>query len=166
MEIFPSAPIRYPSTTSRAGSTPASKKVTIQSGKTAKATGAYVRKVQQVGSLKVTITPQSAITVGARWQVDGWSPQTSGATVHNLSVGSHTVTFSNITGWNTPDSQTVTIQNGKTATATGAYLQQTGSLTVTITPQDAITAGAQWNVDGGSWQNSGPRSVFRSVLIL
>ena len=32
---------------------------------------------------------------------------------------------------------------------------QTGSLTVTISPQGAIDAGVQWNVDGGGWKNSG-----------
>ncbi|MBF0227677.1 MAG: hypothetical protein HQK76_19690, partial [Desulfobacterales bacterium] len=31
----------------------------------------------------------------------------------------------------------------------------TGSLTVTILPQEAIAAGAQWRVDSGIWQNSG-----------
>ncbi|MFZ2630165.1 MAG: BACON domain-containing carbohydrate-binding protein, partial [Desulfosalsimonadaceae bacterium] len=33
--------------------------------------------------------------------------------------------------------------------------QQTGSLIVTLTPQEAINAGAQWRVDSGAWQNSG-----------
>jgi hypothetical protein len=33
--------------------------------------------------------------------------------------------------------------------------QETGSLTVTLTPPDAVTAGAQWNVDGAAWQKSG-----------
>ena len=33
--------------------------------------------------------------------------------------------------------------------------QQTGSLQVTITPSGAISAGAQWQVDGGAWRNSG-----------
>ena len=28
---------------------------------------------------------------------------------------------------------------------------QTGSLRVTIGPQTAVTAGAQWRVDGGAW---------------
>ena len=31
----------------------------------------------------------------------------------------------------------------------------TGSLTVTISPTAAVTAGAQWQVDGGTWRNSG-----------
>jgi hypothetical protein len=33
-------------------------------------------------------------------------------------------------------------------------LSSTGSLQVTISPSEAISAGAQWNVDGGAWQNS------------
>ncbi len=30
-----------------------------------------------------------------------------------------------------------------------------GSLQVTLCPDDAIASGAQWNVDGGAWQDSG-----------
>jgi len=30
-----------------------------------------------------------------------------------------------------------------------------GSLTVTLGPSGAVSAGAQWDVDGGAWQNSG-----------
>ena len=30
-----------------------------------------------------------------------------------------------------------------------------GSLTVTISPAGAVTAGAMWSVDGGSWQAGG-----------
>ena len=38
----------------------------------------------------------------------------------------------------------------------GTYVQQTGSLQVTISPQGAIDAGAQWRRVGTStWQNSG-----------
>ncbi len=32
---------------------------------------------------------------------------------------------------------------------------QTGSLQINLTPQEAVTAGAQWQVDDGAWQNSG-----------
>ena len=31
----------------------------------------------------------------------------------------------------------------------------TGSLQINLLPQSAISAGAQWNIDNGSWQNSG-----------
>ena len=33
--------------------------------------------------------------------------------------------------------------------------RQTGTVTVTITPAGAIDAGAQWQVDGGDWHDSG-----------
>ncbi|MHC4084265.1 MAG: hypothetical protein ACYSU5_03525, partial [Planctomycetota bacterium] len=34
------------------------------------------------------------------------------------------------------------------------YTAQAGSLQVTILPQAAIDAGAQWRVDGGTWRDS------------
>jgi len=37
----------------------------------------------------------------------------------------------------------------------GATLHPTGSLKVTITPAAAVSAGAKWNVDKGTWQKSG-----------
>jgi hypothetical protein len=70
-------------------------------------------------------------------------------------VGSYTVAFSNVTGWNTPVSQSATITNGQTTTITGTYVQQTGTLKVNITPTGAVNAGAGWSVDGSAWKNSG-----------
>jgi len=107
------------------------------------------------GSLKVTITPTAAVSAGAKWKVDGGTWQKSGATVGKLSVGSHTVNFNTIAGWTSPASQPVNIVSGQTASAGGLYVQQTGSLTVTISPDAAVNAGAMWNVDAGTWQNSG-----------
>jgi len=107
------------------------------------------------GSLQVIITPTAAITAGAEWEVDGGTLQNSGATVTNLAVGNHTVGFSTIPGWTTPTNQTVSVKSNLTATASGVYVQQFGSLQVTISPASAITAGVQWQVDGGKWENSG-----------
>jgi hypothetical protein len=132
--------------------TPASQTVTIVYAQTASASGAYVG---HAGSLTVTIAPQEAIADGAQWQVDGGAWQNSGATVGSLLVGNHTVAFKNVAGWTNPANQTVTIANGQTTTSSGTYAVQTGSLTVTITPSGAVAAGAQWQVDGGAWQNSG-----------
>ncbi len=133
--------------------TPSGQTATISNGTTTSLSGAYV---QQTGSLTVTIGPAGAVSAGAMWNVDGGTTwYASGAVVPNLSVGSHTVAFNNISGWTTPSSQTANISNGTTASLSGAYVQQTGSLTVTISPAGALTAGAMWNVDGGSWQASG-----------
>ena len=67
----------------------------------------------------------------------------------------HTVEFSDVAGWTKPGNRTVTISNGQTTTGSGTYTQPTGSLRVTIDPQGAIDAGAQWRVDGGAWHGSG-----------
>jgi hypothetical protein len=73
------------------------------------------------GSLQVIITPENLATYGAQWQVDDGSNQNSGATVTNLSVGSHTVSFTPVFGWNTPSNQVVIITNNALTTASGIY---------------------------------------------
>jgi len=107
------------------------------------------------GSLRVTLSPSGAVSAGAQWNVDGGGWQNSGATVTGLSIGSHTVNYKSITGWNAPPSESVTINNDQTTSISRNYLQLTGSLQVTLGPSGAVSAGAQWNVDAGGWQNSG-----------
>ena len=85
----------------------------------------------QTGSLQVTISPASAITDGAKWQVDGGSFQNGGATVTNLSVANHTVSFSIISGWTTPANQSVSVSGNSTATTTVLYIPST-------TPSDGL----------------------------
>jgi formylglycine-generating enzyme required for sulfatase activity len=72
-------------------------------------------------SLRVTISPPSAITAGAQWQVDGGTWRNSGTTASNLSAGSHTVTFNTISGLTAPPSQTVSVNATWTTTSLGAY---------------------------------------------
>jgi len=120
-------------------------------------TGTYTRTVTG-GSLRVTIEPQNAIDGGAHWQVDGGALEASGSIVSGLAAGSHTVSFTPVSGWTKPADQTVTIVERETTTATGTYTifpPKTGSLTVNIEPQGALDAGAQWGVDGGTFRNSG-----------
>jgi len=73
------------------------------------------------GSLQVTIAPSGAVNAGAGWQVDNGPTNASGATIANLSVGNHLVSFTSVSGWTTPASQTVAINNGATTTASGVY---------------------------------------------
>ncbi len=131
---------------------PADASVSVVAGETATASGTYTR---QIGSLRVTISPQEAVDAGAKWRVDGGEWRNSGATATELIVGSHTVSYSTVTGWDTPANHYVTVYYNQTATDSGTYIQQTGALKVTISPQDAIDAGAKWRVDGGEWRNSG-----------
>jgi hypothetical protein len=136
--------------------TPGSQTVTISDGATTTTNGTYT-VIPQAGSLTVTINPAEAVSAGAKWQVDGDSWTNSGVTISGLSTGLHTVAYSTVSGYTTPVSQSVTISNGATTTTNGTYtvIPQSGSLTVTILPAGVVSAGAQWQVDGGSWTNSG-----------
>ena len=82
------------------------------------------------GSLQVTLTPAGAVAAGAQWQVDGGLPQSSGAVVVGLSVGTHTVSFSPVSSWAPPANQTVTIYANGITTATGTYLPPQPQITV------------------------------------
>ncbi len=91
----------------------------------------YVRLVRdaelsadETSSLTVTISPATAVSAGAQWQIDGGEWQDSGSTVSDLSVGNHTVTFSSVSGWTAPSEQTVTIiVSGQTVTVSETYTE-------------------------------------------
>ncbi len=101
---------------------PANKSVTIQSNQTTLTTGVYTTGT---GSLKVVITPQQAIDLGALWRVDGGAWQSSGATVSGLSLGTHTVEFKPVTGWFTPSSQQVDLTLNATLQTDVTYYELT-----------------------------------------
>ena len=109
-------------------------------------------------SLEVNLNPAAAITAGAQWRVDGGAWQNSGAMIGVLTMGSHTVNFSPISGWVTPADQTVFLDTNLFVGIAGTYGQETGSLQVTLTPSPVVTAGTQWQVDGSAWQSSGTTS--------
>jgi len=109
----------------------------------------------QTGTLHVVITPQDAIYEGAQWNVDGGDWQLSGNTLVDVTIGEHMVNFKNIFGWAAPQPEAVTIAESETKEVTGAYAKQACSVKVNLTPQEAVEQGAQWNVDGGLWMDSG-----------
>jgi len=111
--------------------------------------------IQQTGSLQVTILPQEVIDAGAQWRVDEGPWHDSNDVVTGLAAGSHRVGYKTIYGWSEPPEETIMINDGQMASTSGTYIRQTGSLRVTIYPQQAIDSGAQWRVDGGAWNDSG-----------
>ena len=67
--------------------------------------------------------------------------------------GSNAIILHFVDGQRGDDDLTV---NGKIVDPGGpAFIATFGSLQVTLGPAAAVTAGAQWNVDGGVWRNSG-----------
>lgn len=131
--------------------TPTNQTVTVNLNQTTIATGIYV---QQFGNLQVVLSPAGAVSEGAQWQVDAGAWQASGATLTNITVGSHTVAYASLAGWTAPTNQTVTINSNQTTRLTAIYQGQ-GSLQVLIVPTGAIVSGAQWQVDGGTWMSNG-----------
>ncbi|MDA3787937.1 MAG: PKD domain-containing protein, partial [Desulfobacula sp.] len=73
------------------------------------------------GSLTVTITPQEAIDVGAQWRADGGAWQNSGATATGLIAGDHTISYKEVSGWDIPTNETVTIYAGQCKITSGIY---------------------------------------------
>ena len=106
---------------------------------------------EQLGSLQVEIEPQRAMDEGAKWRRVGTTTwHNSQDTESNIPPGDYTVEFKEITGWDKPANQEVTILNGQTEKITMTYIQQAefGSLQVTISPQGAVDVGAQWRRKG------------------
>jgi len=94
-----------------------------------------------LAQLKVTLNIASG-----QWRVDGGTWKNSGATITNLSVGAHTIEYKFTTGYSAPATETIELPSGLTS-LTRNYTQL-AQLTVTLNT-------GQWNLDGGSWKNSG-----------
>ncbi|MBN1671716.1 MAG: VCBS repeat-containing protein [Kiritimatiellae bacterium] len=133
--------------------TPADVAVTLVSGETTVLTNTYL----QTGALQVFIQPPEAIEDGALWSINGADWYDSGTVLSNISAGTQTVQFREITGWTAPAAAPVTIQGGKVTYYYGTYTLDTGSpsLRVTLLPAAVVSAGAQWRLGTNSWMNSG-----------
>ena len=86
--------------------------------------------ITQYGSLRVNIEPAGARSAGAQWRLTS-GPDTSwknsGVTISNLPVGTYTVTFKTISGWNAPSNSTINITANQTLVGTATYSQATGT---------------------------------------
>lgn len=131
---------------------PASEVITLTNGTATTLARAY----QQQATLTINIEPLAARATGqATWRVDGGPWLESGTTSSNLNPGAHTLEFSSADGWIPPPLETVVLSAGQFLTLTRLYSVMYGAVSSTIIPLGAITDGAQWRVDGGTWMNSG-----------
>jgi len=104
------------------------------------------------GAVKVTLLPL-AVTNVARWIVNG-TTNISGNVRGGLNPGTYQVTFSPLAGYITPSATSVVVTASATNVLTATYTPLSCSLSVTIQPAGAVSAGAQWRVNGGSWRAS------------
>lgn len=121
--------------------TPAAENISLPAGQTTTVARTYTA----LASFSVTLTPSSA-----QWRLDGGAWQASGATLTDLTLGTHTVDYSAVAGYLTPTSETVTLASGSNPPLARTYAVAPGSVTVSLAP----TSG-QWRVDGGAWNASG-----------
>ena len=106
--------------------------------------GAYVRKT---GSLTGNIEAADARAAGGQWRRVGettWNDH--GFTETGIPTGTYDVEFKEIANWGTPATQSITVLYNDTVTVTGTYIE-TGILSVSLTPEGAVTDGAQWDIE-------------------
>ena len=116
---------------------------------------AFVARIDQKINLRVTLTAGAA-AAGAQWRLAGATAwRNSGETISGLTAGTAcTIEYKAIPNWIAPPNASVTIGAGETNVS--ATYQPAGSLTVTIAPAAAVSAGAQWRrVGSGVWLASG-----------
>ena len=104
------------------------------------------------GSLQVTLSPTTVTDAGAAWQLvstaNGFDSglQRSAEVLQDVPVGIYTLGFNDLSGWIKPENQSITISAGAQTTASGVYTELTGSVLVTITPEEAVDTGGQWRI--------------------
>ena len=133
--------------------TPASQTVTVSAGNTVQAVGTYTSA--QHGSIQITVAPAGVVSAGGTWQLDGVN-KLSGVMVTNITLGTHTVSFTTVSGWVTPASFNVNVTANLFYITSVTYAKvPTGNVVVNISPSAAGAAGARWFIDGGSLHTSG-----------
>ncbi len=119
-----------------------------------------------IGAITVTINPPAVATNGAQWQLDGGTLYNSGDTATGLTLGAHTISYTDFTGYNTPSNQIVQTYPGFTTTTNVAY-----HIPDSIAPKLAITAPKSGikvsndvvTVSGTASDNNAVASVLLSV---
>jgi len=105
--------------------------------------------------LQVTIYPSSAVAAGAQWRLSNqaiWY-NSDYSMSDGLSAGTNRIVFKSVEGWITPEDVLVVLSNNTKTVVTATY-QRNGALRILLAPSAAVTAGAQWRAENGSWMDS------------
>ena len=121
--------------------------VTINGSKTVSAN--FASGDPNLGTLTVTIQPSAAAAAGVTWGFNDNDFRASGSS-YTTFPASYFITLHPVAGWLGPPMQLMTITAGQTANVTVTFTPDTtpGLLTVTLSPPDAVAAGAHWHVNG------------------
>ncbi|MBN2310387.1 MAG: M6 family metalloprotease domain-containing protein [Candidatus Hydrogenedentes bacterium] len=124
--------------------------------------------------IAVFIVPEAAVLAGAQWRLDAGAWRDSGDVITGLSPGTYTVSFSDVTGYNTPADELITLSGGHGETVLGEYTVETIPLPVALNAPELtwITSGdADWygqrltSCDGHAAGQSGDISDSQSSTV-
>ena len=112
------------------------------------------------GAVRLTIQPPEAVADGARWLLDGGTPQVSASSVMNLAPGVHAVQFNNLGAWLEPDVTQLLVVGGKLQEVTATY-RRLPRFYFRSVPDQRVRAGATLEFlvhteDPGDPQSPGP----------
>jgi len=112
-----------------------------------------------LGTAIVTIQPPAAAAAGVTWGLSATDFELSGSSFEGYPYPpSYYLLFLHpVSGWVGPPNVFVELSGGKTTNVNVTFTQDTtpGLLTVTLSPPDAVAAGAQWHVNGGTAEGNG-----------
>lgn len=126
--------------------------VTMNSSKSV--TANFTRDLS-TGNLAVSFNPPQAAAEGAQWKYRNYTNWRDAGTQDNIPPGSGYINFKDIPGWVTPEGVRQEIVGGQTSSVTATYQEILGTLQVSISPTEAVAAGARWRIDGGPWTEGG-----------
>nr|MBF0102519.1 PKD domain-containing protein [Desulfobacterales bacterium] len=123
--------------------------------------------IQNEALLQVNIKPEEANIAGARWMVDNDGVWRKSGERKQVAVSEHTITFNEVYGWDNPEDQIVAITEvyefyylgivsiPQDAIKEVEYTNLTGSISVTISPEEVWMSEPMWRIDNGEWLQSG-----------
>ena len=133
--------------------------ITMNGNKTVSAS--FASGDPNMANVTVTIKPDTAANAGVTWSVTGDSQLRASGTSLSEAIGTGytaylPVTLNLVAGWlgtNGVTSFNVPVIAGIVTNVTLSCVPDTtpGLLTVTLSPPDAVTAGAHWHVNGGTY---------------
>lgn len=109
-----------------------------------------------MGTVIITIQPPAAATAGVTWGFNVNDFRASGSS-YTTWPETYILSLHTVDGWLGPPTVVATVTAGQTTNITVNFTQDTtpGLLTVTLSPPDAVTAGAKWHINGGAAQGNG-----------
>ena len=107
------------------------------------------------GEVMTVILPAEVVKAGAQWKLDGGSTWLNDGGRVTTTVGKHSVSFKDVSGWNSPSIQNIEVKNNATTSVQGRYEKKQGKVKVIVQPAACSADGLKWKLGNGSLHTSG-----------